>query len=70
MDIIRRGGGYPGVSPPLPPPVYRTVGRAGKEFLGVLVVSIKIADSNFFWKRKMNLRKTSSEKFSKRFFCF
>ncbi len=34
MDIIGRGGGYPGVSPPPFPPVYRTVGHAGKEILG------------------------------------
>jgi len=51
MDIIRRGGGYPGVSPPLPPPVYRTVGRAGKEILGVLIVASKRTNSKIFQKK-------------------
>jgi len=56
MDIMGRGGGYPGVSPPLPPPGLLDCGSCRKRISGGLGYHLKKGTLKKIWKIKLNLR--------------
>ena len=57
MDIMGRGGGYPGVSHPTPPPGLLDCRWCRKGISGGLRNHIKICRWKFFLKSKKKLKK-------------